>query len=344
MARLALFACRRTLRPWCLAGLLGLSLLAARGSASALWSDDEAAQATLRALGRENVWSVLLVLAPFLLFQAAGLGAPAATAWLAPTPASRLGTALALVLGCAFACGTATLLTALVSEATSGAAGAAWRRSRTGENPPALLLDDAPRVRWSGPTLAPGERLRLWTTVAIGSGPAVTARFRARAGDASRTVEARVAGRTALELAPPRADGTLELELERVGPGALLVLPPGALEVLAPARSERLTALTLGGRVFLLLASGCALALGLGRALRPTLAAGLVSVLLLASWTSGGAERWVPGADLPRAWQELAGGLVPASPPLSAVAGALAMAAMGLWLLAGLPSHAEERP
>ena len=343
MLGLCFLALRRTLPAWLLVGFVALLLLAARGSGGPpLLEADERAQAGLRALARQNVWSVLLVLAPLLFVQAARLGTPAASAWLAPTPAPRSTLALALACGCFLACGAATLVAAVVSEMTLPGASTAWRRVSALANPPAVLLDDAPNVRWSVPSPAPGRRLRLATTVAIGSGPAVTARFSARAGTRSAAVETRVAGRTALELEPPGSVGdTLELELERVGPGALLVLPPDALELLAPVASERLTALALGLRAFLCLASGCALALGFARRMRASLAAGLVLALALWSWTSTSAARLVPGGDLPRAWQELGAGLVPAWAPLSSWASALVLFALGLALWAH-PSPGKE--
>jgi hypothetical protein len=345
MLALSRLALRRTLPAWLLAGFLALLLLAARGPAGPpLLDADESAGAGLRALARQNVWSVLLVLAPLLFLQAARLGTPAACAWLAPTPGRRVLLALALASGSALACTAVTALSAAVSEAATEGAGPAWRRARELESPPTLLLDDSPSVRWSVPACAPGKRLRLWTTVAPGSGPAVTARFTARAGGITREVERRIAGRRALEVEPPStADGTLELQLERVGPGALLVLPPHGLELLEPVGSERLTALSFGSRALLFLAAGSALALGLASRMRASLAAALVLALALLSWTSAGAAWLVPGADFPRAWQELGAGLVPAWAPSPTLAGTLVFVALGLAFWTQAPPGKEHR-
>lgn len=344
MLGLCALALRRTLPAWFLFGLLALLLLAARSCGAApLLGDDERALAALRALARQNVWSVLFVLAPLFFLQAARLGTNAASAWLAPTPASGLALALTQAFGALLACGAATALTALVSEASTAGTNSAWRRARGLENPTGLLLDGAPSLRWSVPAPAPGQHLRLTITIATGAGPAVTARFFAHAGARSAVVEARVAGRSALELEPPiGVNPVLELELERVGSGALLVLPPNALELLAPVASERLTALALGSRAFLLLAAGCTLAFGLASRMRPSLAAGLVLALALLSWTSTGAARLVPGADLPRAWLELGQGLVPAWPPPAALVVALVVLALGLALRVLAPSGKED--
>jgi hypothetical protein len=362
MHALSALALRRTLPPWLFVGLVVLLVMAARGAAHGAAHGpgaalDERALAGLRALERQQVWSVLLAVAPLLLWEAARLGRPRASAWLAPTPAAPLVPALATLAGCALATLAATLVTAVVAEAATPDAPAAWRRARVEASPAQVLFDDAPRARWRIPALAPGERLRLWTGVAPGAGPAVSARFTARAGEGSAAVSAevsaRVSGRTALELVPPPAAGELELELERVEAGALLVLPAEALEVLAPVASERLAAVHLGSRVLLALVTGCALALGLGRHLRPGLAAGTVLALFLGAVQFSGhfsghfsgarpwLAPWLPGADLPAAWRALEHGLVPAPVAGRAWLGALALAALGLALLARRAPQAE---
>jgi hypothetical protein len=327
MLSLSLFAARRVLAPWLGAGLFVLFFLAARGS-EPLVASDAAALAAVRALTRADTWSVLVAAAPLIFYRAAQLGTPQANRWLAPTPAPPLARAAALVLGCAPACAALTLLAALVGEASLAGGGAAWTRVETLASPRAVLLDEAPSVRWRVRPLAAGERLRLWTSIAIGSGPAVTARFEARAGAASASVEARLSGRTALEFAPP-SGAELELELTRLDHGALLVLPPDGLEVLAPRASERAAALALGLHAFWLLAAGSALALGLARWLRPGLAAGVVmSLVLFACVRDDGG----PFGALRRAFEELAQGLVPAAPPRAAWGVALLLVALGIVL------------
>jgi hypothetical protein len=335
MRALVVLALRRTLPGWALLALVALLLLAARANHGAGLDAgpvlDERQAAGLRALARQDVWSVLLVLAPLVFFHAARLGGVACRTWLAPAPAAPLWLGAALVLGATLACALVTLLTAGVAEARVEAH-PGWRRVHTAESPRARL-DSLARVAWSIEAPEPGARLCLWLTVAPGAGPAASARFTARAGGDRRTVEARVAGRTALELEPP--PGTrLELELEHVGAGAPLVIGTRGLEVLAPLASERLAALALGARAGLLLASGCALALGLGSLLRPALAAGLVLALVLGAWTRARAPAAFPGADLPQAFAELASGLVPAPVAPAALVGALIVSACGLALFA----------
>lgn len=345
MLRLGLLAFRRVLPAWLVLGLVFLLVLAARASRGVpVLAADAEALVSLRALARQNVWSVLFVLSPLFFLRSARLGTHAQTLWLAPTPLARPLLALALGAGCTLAGLVATGLTALVSECTLERAPEAWRRAGTSVNPTALLLEEPRILRWSIPAPRPGERLRLWTTVAIGSGPAVTARFTARAGARTSVTEARVSGRTGLELTPPPgSSGMLELELERVGAGALLVLPPDALETLTPVASESLAGWELAKRACALLVAGCLLALGLGRSLRPALAAGLVLVLVPFSWSSVWAGRWIPCADLPRAWRALSEGLVPAAMPPAAVAGTLGLAALGLALHAGLATRGGRR-
>jgi hypothetical protein len=333
MMRLAGLALRRTLPPWLLVGLVVLLALAARAGAGAepLAGDPGAA---LRALARQDVWSLLFLAAPLLWLHAARTGTDEANAWLAPLPARPLALAAARLCGIVLALATTTLVTAVIAEAAVAAEARGWRRVRLEPSPAGVLDDAEPRVRWTIPGAARGEEARLAVTVAPGAGPAVTARFRATGAEEARVVEARVSGRTrlALEL-PPGA--TLTLELERAGAGALLVLPDDALEIVAPLPGERGAALALGVRAFLLLASAATLAAGLARFLRPALAAGVVLALALAACTGPATlARWVPGADLPRAWSELARGLVPATPPASTWVGALVLALLGLALQA----------
>ncbi len=339
MTRLVGLALRRTLPPWLLVALALLLALAARGSGMAPVELDAHGAAGVRALARQNAWSVLAALAPLFCFLAARLGTSAERAWLGPTPVRASALSAALGLGCVLAASSAAFLAALAGELAVAGDRPTWRTLRALEAPPAVLMDATPRAHWRIPALAPGERLRLEVGVTLGAGPAATARLGARSAavgsPAESAVEARVSSRTRLELEPPVAGAEgLELELERVGSGAVLVLGPGALTVLGPVASERRGALALGLRVGLALAAGCALALGLGSVLRPALAAGLVLALQLWAWTHASRVAWVPGADLPLAWQELGRGLAPAPVAPAAFAGALGAVALGLALQA----------
>ncbi|MSR60915.1 MAG: hypothetical protein EXS08_00515 [Planctomycetes bacterium] len=330
MKGLAAFALRHALPPWLVAALVFLLFLAARAAgATPLLELDAHASALQRALERANAWSLLFAFAPLLWLRVAELGTQAAGRWLAPTGAPPALRSLGLFAGAALAAALVVTLAGVVTELNTASAPAAWRRARVLDNRGAVLLDEAPRVAWSAPELADGERLRVWTTVAPGSGPAISARLWARSAAGTSTVEARVAGRTALELDP--GSGALELELERVGPGALLVLFAGA-EVLAPARSERLASLALAGHAWLVLAAGCALSLGLARALRPALAAGLVLALALVVCTRAHAFALLPGASLSATWSDVTGGLVPAAAPALEILGALGLCALGVSL------------
>lgn len=332
--RLVALAARRTLPPWLLGLLLVLVLLAARGADGVpAASTDGPAAAAARALARQDAWSILFLAAPLLFFLAARIGTSAASEWLLAAPVPRLSLTLSLGAGCALACAGATAVTALASECMLPAGGPAWRPGPASPAPAALLPDGAAPVEWAVPAPPPGARLRLWTTVAPGSGPAVTARLAIRAGAGRTELVARVSGRTALELAPPReAEGMLALELAREGPGAVLVLPPGALQVLVPASSERAATLELALRALSLLVAGCGLALGLAGSLRPALVALLVLSLAVLAATRPCCERVVPGGDLARAWGEVSTGLVPGPAgawPLAATAG---LTALGLLL------------
>ncbi|HEX6883059.1 MAG TPA: hypothetical protein VF530_06735 [Planctomycetota bacterium] len=328
MRGLSLLAARRTLPPWLLLGLGLWLLLAARASGGEpLLAGEPEALAALRALARQDVWSGLFVAAPLLLHQAARLGRPEAGAWLMPSPSAPLARAAALAAGCALACALAAALTACAAELAVPETAPAWRRARMAASPTAVLTDSEPSVLWSIAVTERDASLRLWTTVAIGSGPAVTARLRTAASGDERSLTRRIAGRTPLLLPVP--PGTHTLELERVGDGALLVLPPDALEVLAPVASERSAAPRLFAHAFLALATGCALAFGLARRLRPALASTLVLALALLV-----ARAPLPLPAWPAAWSELGRGLVPDGPGAAAAATSALLAGLGLLLQA----------
>jgi len=328
MTGLVVLAARRTLPPWLLFGLgLWLFLAARTSGGEPLVGGEPEALAALRALIRQDVWSGLFLAAPLLFHQAARLGRPEAGAWLMPSPSAPLARAAALVAGCGLACALAAALAAAAAELAVPEGGAAWRRARLAPNPTAVLTDSEPSVPWSIDVAERDASLRLWTTVALGSGPAVTARFRVTAGGSERTLERRIAGRTALVLPVP--PGPHALTLERVDDGALLVLPPQALEVLVPVASERRAAPCLFGHAFLALATGCALAFGLARRLRPALAAALVLALALLA-----ARASLPLAAWPAAWSELGRGLVPDGPGARAGAASALLTGLGLLLQA----------
>ncbi len=319
---LFLLAARRTLPPLLVIAFVPVLLLAARSPSlpQVLASDPETEVVSGR-LARLDVWSVFWILgAPALLWQAARLGSrwrERDADWLAPAPVPRLALALATAAGAVAAGIGLAGLTALVAEGAAGAGPPALRWRRSLSNPPAFLLEDRPAVRWEASALAgapPGARLRLPVTVAPGAGPAVTASLRALAGEVTlASVERRVSGRTALELVLPPADGhsgsaprqsaPVALELARIGPGSVLVLPPDELELLVPASSERWISAGLLARAALSLAAGLPLALGLACWMRPVLAALCVFSCALAGCS--------PAGDLGRVWSLAGAGIVP---------------------------------
>jgi hypothetical protein len=341
MSALVAFALRRALPPWlAVFGVLALAGVAWAASGGGNAPSPLDARAAARALARENAWSVLLALAPLFLWHAARLGTPQVRGWLAPTPPGALALTLPLALGVALAGALATALTALVGEGAARLAAPApaqaWRRVEALPCPEVVLHDDAPRARWRVPALEEGVELRLALRLALGAGPSAAARLTARTvvgPERASALEAHISGATHLALAPPAAGVPLELELERVSPGALLVVGGGALEALAPA-AEGTTAPALALRAGLALAAGGTLALGLASRLGPALAAALVLALGLASLRTSWGGRWLPGADLPRVARELAQGLVPAALPAGPWLGAGLAAALGLALAA----------
>ena len=354
-AGLVALAARRVLRPGWLLLVAAVLVLAAThdwGFAESVVADASTA-VLARGRARQGTWAVaLLVLAPALLHRGGRAAAEwrrSEADWLAPRPLPRAAWLLSTALG-TFAAGALLLsAAAAAAELRAGRGERAWRWARALEHPSFALVEGDAARSWVEPGLAregagargaapDGARLLVRPTVAPGSGPAATVRVTAAPElSAGPAVEARIDGRARIALDLPAGAGPLTLTVERVGPGAVVVLPAGAVELVLPARSERLASLELLARVALGLAVVVALGLGLGAWMRPALATGTLLALAALPAISPAAARLLPAGDLSRAWRLVGEGLVP--PPiapapllvgLALVAGGLLLAERGL--------------
>jgi hypothetical protein len=331
---------------------LGAALLLCGAEARASFERAHALVAAGPPLGawvRASVWAALAALGlPFVVGRAAGLARRwrlADAEWLAPSPLSPASIQGALLAGTSLAAFLLVALGALAAEAFAPAApGLRW--AGTVGLAPAVLAEGAPPATCevAGSVPARGTRLAIRPTLAPGSGQAVSlcASLASASGEVSR-VEARIHGRTTLELAVPDPDGApLRFTLERSGPGAVLVLPGREADLLAPLPTDRSASLALGVRAWLALAAWMALAAGLGAWMRTSLAALLVlslALLALAADAELGTalRRFLPGGDLALAYARVAAGVVPPGPDAGAVLADLAGFLAGLVLLrAGL--------
>jgi len=344
-ARLAALAFRRVL-PWpvalVLCALLGWAALRG-GSAPWLGSGEES---LLRAARRLDVWGLALVIAgPLVLLRAGLVGDVQRNEWLAP--ASAAGVALSHLAGVLLAVLSVVLATALAAEVAAGSAPPTWRAERRFTTPAGALFPDQP-VRWEEPALVREPRatvrLRLSVTVAPGSGPAATLRFRAHTSSDDASVERRVAGRAHLELEVGVDGDPPELELASVGEGALPILLPDGLEELVAVASEREQSAALALRALGALGAAALLALGLSGWMRPAFGAGVAVTLSLVPLAIGPGGRWFPAGDLAQAWSEVAAGLAPAWPTASTWLGALCAVFAGFTLHASSLIARRERP
>ncbi len=338
---LALLALRRTLpRGFLFFALAVLAVAALRDwGVSAVVLDAVGDDASARAFARQGVWLLLGVfLLPALVLRAGGTiprWRRTDSDWLASRAVGH-GTVVLSTFAGIWAAGAALILAgAVCAEIAAGGSPPAWRLVRTLEHP-ALVLFDEDEARCALADLADvprGARLRLRPTVLPGAGPSADVEFRVRAGGASSTASARLAGRTSIEL-PLELDGAdaAELELRRVAPGAIVVLPRGSASLLTPAASERQATLGMAARVLLLVGAWVALALGLGAWVQGPIAAALVLCAWLFPWFWNAAPQWFPGGDLFLAAIVVGDGLVPAPLSASTLAGFLACVGGGLLL------------
>ena len=348
--RLVLLGVRRSLPPGLWLGGLLLLLFVALTSTGAGRSLGPEPVEDGGLVSRLSTWSVLVwFLAPGLVATVARAGRRwrhSDADWFAPRPSPLRVYVAGVLAGTWVAACALVAATALVVElaALRGASGApdAMRWERALAHPSFALVEGDPPRAWRVDELdiadlPAGSRLVLRPTVAPGSGPAVTVHAALRVGDdrgsdapverASRAT-ARIFGRARIELpVPPDRAAPVSLELGRVGPGAVCVLPPASVDVLVPGGSPRGASAALGLRAAAALVAWCTLALGLGAWMRPALAAGLALSLASIPWWSSADVSLLAGADLARAWRVVARGELP--PPLgweTAVATASAVA------------------
>lgn len=177
-----------------------------------------------------------------------------------------------------------------------------------------------------------GARLAVELVLGSGGGPAAEVVLDATRADsrASCTAAARVGSRGALEVEIPRGAGELVLALHVTDPATRVYFAPQRARLWSPVAGTRGASLALFARFVLAGAAASALALGLGAFMAPYLASSLVLALWLLPDVLGVDPAWIPARDLFDALDVAARGRVPALPPLVAVCGALAIAAVAL--------------
>lgn len=177
-----------------------------------------------------------------------------------------------------------------------------------------------------------GTRIAVALVLGAGGGPAAEVVFDATRADtrARHTASARVGMRGALEVEVPPGTGALELALHVTDPNARVYLAPQRARLWSPVAGTRGASFALFARLVLCGAAASALALGLGAFMAPSIASALVLALWLVPDVVGADPAWIPARDLFDALDVAARGRVPAAPPLVALVGTFAIAALAL--------------
>lgn len=329
-------AFRRTLRPALLVGGLAVVWV--------MWSgrtDTESGLATWsHAPGvlRYAIWMTgLLVAGPLLIGRAATLGhrlgGPDA-AWCASRPASRLTVLASSWAGAALAGCAWVLLLAAAAELGAGS----QERSALQPIGPAELDPLGPGgsdvVSWEleAPSSDDAAVLRLPVGLIATGGPSARIRARLTRAQGGEFLEREllVATTRPIEVGLPAGEGPLRLELERLGDGALVLVPAERAEwwrIMESATSASVLLACLGTLISSVL---LAWAMALGVWMRPAPATALVLAVGVALWFSGGTiGGW--GAVM----EQVAGGDVPRGPGLPgsslALAGTIVAGSLGWW-------------
>lgn len=287
-------AFRRTLWPALLLGALAVTWV--------LWSAHAGGASELSSFSRSpgvlrhSVWMTgLLVAGPLLIANAARMGhrlARGDAAWCASRPSSRLSILTSSWTGSSLAACAWVLLVAVAAELGAGPG------EQSGLQPvgsAALVAVEAGRtgvVTWQlqAPEHEDASVLRVPVGLIAVEGPAAKVRARlARAeGGPFTEEELLIATKRPIELSLPEGDGPLSLELERLGEGALVLVPSTRAGWWRTAPNSSTASLLL---VYMGVLFACVLlawAMSLGVWMRPAATTALLLSVVVALWFGEG--------------------------------------------------------
>jgi len=315
--------------------LLPTLLLGGAVVAWALWSTqgrELVRGAVTPGLLRYSVWMAgVCVAGPLLIMGAAQTGHRLAredAAWTASRPASRLSILLSSWAGyCLAAC----IWLLLVAAAAELSAGEQEERSLQPLGSVALtpLEDDRGYVAsWQleANSIARDLVLRIPVGLIGVDGPSarVLVRLTRSESGALTEREQQLATTRPIEIELPEGDGPLTLQLERVGEGAIVLVPSKQAELWKITEEPAVASLLLSYQGILLACAMIAWAMSLGVWLRPAAAAGLVLSISFGLWVSEG-----PLGGWGALMENLSNGDVPGPPTLSGAFTSLAAWATG---------------
>ncbi len=336
IAPLAALAARRVAPP-------STRWIVAVAAAALVWNARSGAAPTgvsarsLEALARRETWAALgAVVAALAVYRTACL----ALDWrrrdadaFAGAPRSRFEVALASWSGAGLAAlvlalfvGAAAELSARSSHETEREVGRASIASSAAANDDlrfAATLDAPSSARW----------LELHLGF-IATDVSALVELRAERGESVTVHEQLISSRSRMRVALPAGDGSVDVRLTRTDGRGVVFLASGEALFLGAAHSSRWASVALFAHAALALAAWCALALGLGAHLPPTLAAASALALSVPSFLGESAawSRWSPWGALPDAFEALAIGVTPAWPAASLAASTAVAVALGLAL------------
>ncbi len=323
-------AFRRTLWPALLLGGLAVAwvLWSARAGGASELADWSHAPGVLR----YSVWMTgLLVAGPLLIANAARVGhrlARSDALWCASRPTSRLSILASSWAGSALAACAWVLLLAGSAELGAGPDEASALQPVGSAALVAAESERAGVVTWQlqAPAHADARVLRVPVGLIAIDGPAAKVRARLSRGGGGPFTEREllIATRRPIEVTLPEGDGPLSLELERLGEGALVLVPATRAEWWRIAPGSSTASLLLFYRGALLACVLLAWAISLGVWMRPTAATTLILSVVVALWFSGG-ELGGWGALM----DHVASGDLPGSPTLRGGLTAFAAWVMG---------------
>lgn len=326
-------AFRRTLWPAILMGGLAVGWVLWSGSANA--GSALAAWSHAPGVLRYAIWMTgLLVAGPLLIGQAAALGhrlGGADAAWCASRPASRLAVLASSWAGAALAGWVWILLLAATAELGAGPQERdALQPVGMAELSP-IAASGSDVVSWEvdAPLSDDATVLRLPVGLIATGGPSARIRVRLTRAQGGESIEREllVATTRPVEVGLPSGEGPLRLELERLGDGALVLVPAQRAQWWRAMESAGSASLLLTGMGLLISQALLALALALGVWMRPAAATALVLAVGVALWFSSG-----PIGGWGAVMEHVAGGDVPGSPSLLGAGVALMGTIIGMAL------------
>lgn len=347
LARLALARAA----PW--QGLVVFAVLAFAIAASAeappAWLGGvESSAPALRGLAREAAWTAGLLLAvPWFAWRSARAASAwrgRDAAWLVASgvaPARAIASVAAGLVGAALV--VAAIACACGELAASGTSATAQRVGSLAP-PPTRWCTHLPS-RWTvdAPATRVDSELRVACTLELAAGEAAACSTELVARRDGREIRATsaVRERGRLEVGVPAGTGALELELRALAPGDRAFVPADGIALWRDAVGERVTCLAVGARFVLALGALCLLALGLGSWTSPVLATLAALALGVAAVEHEALARFVGGADVLEALDDVARGRVPAWTHMRELAGTAVAGVLG-FALARAGYHREE--